>query len=95
MEGEALLDHVLENMPPLEPLRVEPELCQEEVSSTEIELTPSLERPSPKPEDLKDGFQPTDLPYFEDDLFDDIGAPRSMFKKKHQIRVAPTVSQGF
>ena len=30
----------------------------------------SLERPSPKPEDPEEGFQPWDLPPFEDELFE-------------------------
>ena len=33
-EGEALLDHILENTPPLEPLWVEPMSSHEQVSST-------------------------------------------------------------
>ena len=41
-EGEALQDRILENSPPLEPLRVEPMLSHEEVSSAEAELTPSI-----------------------------------------------------
>jgi hypothetical protein len=68
-EGEALLDRILKNSPPLEPLRVEPE--PEEVSSAEAEPIESIEKPSPKPEDLEEGFQPLDLPYFEDKLFED------------------------
>ena len=55
MEGEALLDRILENTPLLEPLHVEPEPSHEEVSSTEAEPITSLERPSPEPEDLEEG----------------------------------------
>jgi hypothetical protein len=51
VEGEALLDRILENTPPLEPLWVEPELNHEEVSFAEAKPVPSIERPSPKPED--------------------------------------------
>jgi len=69
VEGEALLDHILENTPPLEPLRVEPKPRHEEVSSAEAEPITSLERPSPEPEDLKEGFHPLNLSYFEDDFF--------------------------
>ena len=36
-EGEGLLDCILENTAPLEPLRVELEPCFEEVSSAEAE----------------------------------------------------------
>ena len=50
-KGEALLDRILENTPPLELLRVEPELSHEEVSSAEAEPKTFLERPSLKPED--------------------------------------------
>ena len=57
-EGEALLDRILENTPPLEPLRVEPMLSPEEVSSAEAKPTTSIQTPSPEPEDLEEGFQP-------------------------------------
>ena len=68
-EGEALLDRILENTPPLEPLCVEPEPSHEEVSLAKAKPITPLERPSPEPEVLKEGFQPLDLPYFEDGLF--------------------------
>ena len=68
-EGESLLDHILENTPLLEPLRVEPEPSHEEVSSAKTEHVPLLERPSPKPKDPEEGSQPSDLLYFEDDFF--------------------------
>jgi hypothetical protein len=71
VEGEALLGRILENTPPLEPLRVEPELNHEKVSWVKIEPITSIERPSPEPEDLEEGFQPLDLPYFEDEFFKD------------------------
>ena len=51
VEGEALLDRILENTPPLEPICVEPELNHEEVSSAEAEPIKPLERPLPEPED--------------------------------------------
>ena len=70
-EGEALRDHILENTPPLEPLHVEPELNYKEVSSAEAKPITSLERPSTKPKYPKEGFQPSDLPYFEDEFFKD------------------------
>jgi hypothetical protein len=70
-EGEALLDCILENTPPLELLRVEPELSHEEVSLAVAEPVPSIERPSPEPEDPEEGFQPSNLPYFEDKFFKD------------------------
>ena len=50
-EGEALLDHILENTPPLDTLRVEPMLSHEEISSVEAEPTLSIQEPSPEPED--------------------------------------------
>jgi hypothetical protein len=52
-EGEALLDRILENTPPLEPIRVEPKPIHEEVSSAEPEAITPIERPSPKPKDLE------------------------------------------
>jgi hypothetical protein len=70
-EGQALLDHILENTPPLEPLRVEPKLIHEEVSSVEAKPVTSIDRPSPEPKDLEEGFQPLDFPFSEDDIFED------------------------
>ena len=58
VEGEALVDHNLENTPLQEPLSVEPEPSHEEVSSTEAELLTPLERPSHEPKDPEGGFQP-------------------------------------
>ena len=43
VEGKALLDRILENTPPLEPLHVEPEPSHEEVSSAEAEPITSIE----------------------------------------------------
>ena len=63
-EGEALIDCILENTPPLEPLRVEPESSYEEVSSAKAKPITSLERPSSEPEDPEEGSQPFYLPYF-------------------------------
>jgi hypothetical protein len=70
-KGEALLDCILENTLPLEPLQVEPKLSHEEVSLAVAEPIPSIERPSPEPEDSKEGFQPSDLSYFEDEFLED------------------------
>jgi hypothetical protein len=71
VEGEALLDRILENTPLLEPHQVEPKLGHEEVSVAEAKPVPPIERPSPEPEDSKEGFQPSNLPYFEDEFFED------------------------
>jgi hypothetical protein len=73
MEGQPLLDRILENTPPLEPFHVEPELSHEEVSSAKAEPITPLERPSPDRGDPKDGFQPLDLSYFKDEFFEDFG----------------------
>ena len=73
MEGEALLDCILENTPPLENLRVKLEPSHEEVTSAETEPITSLEGPSPKPKDLEEGSQSSNLPYFEDEFFEDFG----------------------
>jgi hypothetical protein len=69
-EGEALLDCILENTP-LEPLRVESMSNHEEVSLAEAEPTLSIQEPSPELEDPKEGLQSSDLPPFEDDLFEE------------------------
>jgi hypothetical protein len=42
-EGEALLDRILENSPPLEPIRVEPEPNHEEVSLAKAETIKPIE----------------------------------------------------
>jgi hypothetical protein len=73
VEGEALLDCILENTPPLEPLCVKTELNHGEVSSAEAE---PIERPLPKPKDPEEGFQPSDLPYFEDNFSKILETPR-------------------
>jgi hypothetical protein len=79
-EGEALLDRILENSPPLEPIRVEPEEKHEEVSSAEAETNTSIERPSPEPE-----AQDKVLSYFEDEFFEDLETPRSMVAKRGHL----------
>ena len=89
-EGEALLDQILENTPPLEPLRVEPMLSHEEVSSAEAEPTLSIQEPSPKPEDSEEGLQPSDLPPFEDDLFEDFGNTSNyLCQRRPPVSVTP------
>jgi hypothetical protein len=86
VEGETLLDHILENTPPLETIRVEPELNH----YAEAEPITSLERPSPKPEDPKESFQPSDLPYFEYEFFEDFGnTSKYSCQKRPPIPVTP------
>jgi hypothetical protein len=63
VKGEALLDHILENTLPLEPLRVEPEPIHEEISLAKAEAITPIERPSPEPKDLEEGFQPSNFPF--------------------------------
>jgi len=64
--------------------------CHEEVSSVEAKPTPPIQRPSPKPEDLEEGFQPSDLPYFEDDFFKDFGnTSKYTSQKKPPVPVTP------
>jgi len=72
-EGEALLDRILENTPPVEPLRIKPMISHEEVSLAEAEPKFYIQEPSPEPKDSKEGLQPSDLPPFEDDLFKEFG----------------------
>jgi len=57
-EGEALLDRILENTPPLEPLRVELEPCFEEVSSAEAETNAQPKTSSPEPDELRENPMP-------------------------------------
>jgi len=90
VKGEALLDHILVNTPPLEPLRVEPELNHEEVSLTEAEPIISLEGPSPELEDPEEGFQPSKLPYFKDEFFEEFGNTlKYSCQKRPPIPVTP------
>jgi hypothetical protein len=89
-EGEALLDRILENTPPLEPLHVEPMSIPEEVSSAEAKPSPLIQRPSPEPEDLEEGFQPSDLSLFEDDFFEDFrNTSNYSCQKKPPVPVTP------
>ena len=71
MEGEALLDRILENTPPPETLHVKPEPSHEEVSLAKAKPIAPHGRPSPEPEDLEKGFHPSDLPYFKNEFFED------------------------
>lgn len=92
-EGEALLDRIPENTPPLEPIRVEPEPVLEEVSSAIAETTIPIERPSPEPENPKEDIQSTDLPMFEDDLFEEFGNTSNYTcQKRPPILVTPSDS---
>ena len=89
-EGEALLDHILENTPPLEPLHVEPDLSHEEVSLAKANPIASVGRPSPEPEDPEEGFQPSDLSFFEDDLFEEFGnTSKYSCQKRLPVPVTP------
>ena len=89
-EGEALLDRILENTPPLEPLRVEPMLSHEEVSLAEAKPTLSIQEPSPKPENPEEGFQPSNLPSFKDDLLKDFrNTSKYSYQKRPPVLVTP------
>ena len=46
-------------------------LSHEKISSAEAKPTLSIQEPSPEPEDPEEGLQPSDLPPFDDDLFED------------------------
>jgi hypothetical protein len=90
VEGEALLDLILENTPRLEPLCVELELNHEEVSLAKAEPIASLERPLPELEDPKEGFQPLDLLYFEDEFFEDFrNTSKYSCQKRPLVLVTP------
>ena len=78
MEGEALLDHILEITSSTKPLRVEPKSSHEEVSSAKFEpllptLLDSTLGPSPKLGTLEEEIQPAELPFFKEELFKDFG----------------------
>ena len=65
-------------------------LSHEEVSLTEAEPTPPTQRPSPEQEDSEEGFQPPDLPYFEDDFFEDFGNTlKYSCRKRPPVLVSP------
>ena len=50
----------------------------------------SLERPSPKPEDPEEGFQPSELLYFEDEFFEDFrNTSKYSCQKRPTIPVTP------
>ena len=69
VEGEALLDHILKSTLSIEPLHVEAEPSHEKVSSAEVKPIPPMQRPSNEPETPEEGFQPSNFPFFEDELF--------------------------
>jgi hypothetical protein len=51
----------------------------------------SLERPLPKPKDPEKGFQPSDLPYFEDDLFKEFkNTSKYSCQKRPPVLVTPS-----
>ena len=85
-----LLDRILENTPPLEPLCLEAQLNHKEVSSSEAEPITSLKRPSHKPEDLEEGFHPLDLLYFEDDFFKEFkNTSKYSYQKRPLVPITP------
>ena len=89
-EGEALLDRILENTRPLEPLHVELESCFEEVSSAEAETNAQHEISSPVLDELRENPLPYALPCFDDDFIDDFGNYSKYNKNKiNQVRVTP------
>jgi hypothetical protein len=91
MEEEALLDRILENTPPLEPLHVELEPIHEEVSSTKADPVTPIERSSPEPKDLEGGFQPSNFLFFEDDIFEDFkNTSNYRCQKRPPVPVTPS-----
>jgi len=87
-EGEALLDRILENTPPLEPLRVELEPCFEKVSLAEAETNAQPETSSPELDELRENLLPYALPCFNDNFIDDFGNYSKYNKKKiNHVRI--------
>jgi hypothetical protein len=85
-----LLDRILENTPPLEPLRVQPESSHEEVYSAKSELVTSIQRPSPSPETLEEGSQPSKFPFFEDEFHVDFGnTSKYAYQKRPPVPITP------
>ena len=61
-----------------------------EVSSAKAELTPLIQRPSPKPEDPEEGFHPLDLSLFEDDFFKEFrNTSKYSSQKRPPVPVTP------
>jgi hypothetical protein len=90
VEGEALLDRILENTPSLEPLRVELESSHEEVSSAKAEPIHPIQRPSPEPETPEEGFQPSEFPFFEDEIQEDFGnTSKYSYQKRPPVPITP------
>jgi hypothetical protein len=98
VEGEALLDRILENTPPLEPLLVEPESSHEEVSSAKAEPITPIQRPSLEPKNPEEGFQPSEFPYFEDEFHEDFGNTlKYSYQKRPLVLITPLdpLNKGF
>ena len=65
-------------------------LSPEEVSSAKAEPTTSIQTPSPEPEDPEEGYQPSNLPYFEDHFFENFrDTSRYSCQKKPVVLVTP------
>jgi len=89
-KGEDLLDHILKNTPPLEPLCVETESSDEEVSSAKTKLIPPIQRPSPELETPGEGFQPSEFPFFEDEYHEDFGnTSKYSYQKRPPVPIIP------
>jgi hypothetical protein len=91
-EGEALLDRILENTPPLEPLYVELEPIHEEVSLAKANPVTPIERPSPEPKDLEEGFQPSDFPFLRTISLKILETPRTTDVKRGHPFLSPLLS---
>jgi hypothetical protein len=90
VEGEALLDRILENTPLLEPLCVEPGSSHEEVSLTKAKPKPPIQRPSPELKTPEEGFPPSKFPCFEDEFHEDFGnASKYSYQKRPPVPVSP------
>jgi hypothetical protein len=97
-EGEALLEHILENTSYTESLPVVESSSHEEAplfESAPLLLTyPDLTtEPSPEPETMEEEeIQPSGFPFeFEEDLFEDFGNTSNHFhQKKPQVPIGPT-----
>jgi hypothetical protein len=86
----------------LEPLYVELDPIHEEVSLAKADPVTPIERPSPEPKDLEEGFQPcytnrehslVRIPFLEDNIFEDFGNTSNYgCQKRPPVLVTPSES---
>ena len=87
-EGDALLDRILENTPPLESLYVGPKSSHVEVSSAGLKQYHPFRDPHPN-QKLR-GLQPLEFPFFEDEFHENfINASKYSYQKRPPVPATP------